>query len=121
MLVVDRVDDHAGAQEQKSLEERVSEEVEHRGLPRNYAQRKEHVTDLADRRIRQDALDIVLCEGAKPGKQEGRGTHNCNGRLRDRSEGEENVRARDQIDARRYHRRRVDQRAGWRRASHRIG
>ena len=121
MLVVDRVDDHAGAQEQKSLEKRVGEEVEHGSLPRTYTQREEHVTDLADRGIRQNALDIVLREGAKAGKQQGGRTYNCNDRLRGWSQGEENVRARYQIDARRYHRGCVDKRAGWRRTGHRIG
>ena len=42
------------------------------------------------------------------------------GRLRAWGQGEENVCALDQVDARRHHGRRVDQRAGWRRAGHRI-
>ena len=49
----------ARPQEQQGLEERVREQVEHAGgnaHQRAGAQPKEHVAELADRRIGQDAL-----------------------------------------------------------------
>ena len=49
VFLIHRVDDHAGAKKQESLEERVGHEMEHRRLPRAHAQREKHVTDLADR------------------------------------------------------------------------
>ena len=44
------------------LEEGVGEEVEHRRRPRADAERHHHVAELADRRVGEHLLDVVLHE-----------------------------------------------------------
>ena len=58
-----RVAHRAGAEEEVGLEERVREEVEDRRDPRADAERHDHVAELADRRVREHLLDVVLDEG----------------------------------------------------------
>ena len=57
-----RVAHRAGAEEEVGLEERVGEEVEDRRDPRADAERHDHVAELADRRVGEDLLDVVLDE-----------------------------------------------------------
>ena len=52
----------AGAQEQTALEEGVGEDVEHRWQPGAGAETEHHVAELADRRVGEDLLDVVLHE-----------------------------------------------------------
>ena len=66
---VDRVRDRARAEEQAGLEERVREEVEQRGRPGADAERHDHVAELADGRVREHLLDVVLDE-REPGAAE---------------------------------------------------
>src|ERR1700720_491420 len=67
LLVVHRKDDGAGAQEQQRLEERVRAEMEH-GL-RRPAQpyTHDHVAKLGERRISENAFDVVLLDGDERG------------------------------------------------------
>ena len=62
LLFMHRVNDRAGAQEQSRLEEAVREQVHDReGVAgRAEAGGQHHVADLAHRRRRQRALDVVL-------------------------------------------------------------
>ena len=62
LLVVERVDHDAGAEEQEGLEERVRDEMEHARRVRADADRGEHVADLGHRRVRDDAFDVGLHE-----------------------------------------------------------
>ena len=60
LLVGERVDHDAGAQEQLRLEERVGEEMEHARVVRAHADAHDHVADLRHRRVGQDAFDVPL-------------------------------------------------------------
>jgi len=71
LLVRNGMDHCACAKEQKCLEERVGEQVEHRRRIGRYACGKEHVTELRARGIRNHAFDVVLCE-ANGRSEEGR-------------------------------------------------
>ncbi len=53
-------------EEETSLEEGVGEEVEERGCPGPDTEGQHHVPELADGRIRQHLLDVVLDEGKQP-------------------------------------------------------
>ena len=56
LLVVDGVDDRAGAQEQQALEEAVRHQVEDGRRERADAQRREHVAELAERGVGEHRL-----------------------------------------------------------------
>ena len=68
----------AGGEEQERLEERMGEQVKHRRHDRELGdvaharpQRHEHVAELADRRIGQHALQVVLRDGDRGRQQRG--------------------------------------------------
>ena len=65
------MDHRARAQEEQSFEEPVAHEVEDRRGPRPHAQRREHVTELGDRGVGQDPLDVRLGEGDRGGQYRG--------------------------------------------------
>ena len=67
------VDDRAGAQEEQRLEEGVGDHVEQGGHVGAGADGQERVAQLADRRVRQHLLDVVLGDG-DGGDQQG-GAH----------------------------------------------
>ncbi len=121
LLAAHRMDDRARAEEEAGLEERMRHQVEDaRGIGAD-ADRREHVAELADGRVRENLLDVVLRDA--DGRGEERRQHPIvatnsivSGRHR-----EEEVQARDHVDARSDHRRRVDQRADRSRTRHRIG
>ena len=52
----------AGAEEQAALEEGVGEDVEHGRQPGAGAEAEHHVAELADRRVGEHLLDVVLDE-----------------------------------------------------------
>ena len=89
------------------------------------AQRHDHVAELRDGGIGQHALDIVLGHGDGRGK-EGREAadqaddHQRHGAFKP-ADREDRQHARDQVDARGDHGRRVDQRRDGRGAFHRVG
>jgi hypothetical protein len=60
LLVVGRVDDRAGPEEEQGLEEGVRQQVEDRRHPRADAEREHHVAELRDRGEGEDALQVVL-------------------------------------------------------------
>ena len=60
LLVVHRDDHGAGRQEQQRLEERVRHQMEDAGRVRGRAERDGHVAELRERRVRDDALDVLL-------------------------------------------------------------
>ena len=71
LLAAHGVDHRAGAEEEQGLEERVREQVEDRDPVRADAERQEHVAELADRRVRQHALDVVLHQRDGGGEDRG--------------------------------------------------
>ena len=73
LLVVERVDHDAGAEEQQRLEERVRDQVVDAGRVRADADGAEHVADLRHRRVGDHALDVGLHERDQPGHGERRG------------------------------------------------
>ena len=80
--VAHRVHHAAGGQEEQGLEERVREQVEHRGhhgklrhIAHARPQAHEHIAKLADRRVRHDPLEVILRQGDR-GRQQRRGAAN---------------------------------------------
>ena len=121
--VVHRVHDRAGRQEQRGLEEAVADQVHdadrvHAGAE---ADGQEHVADLADRRVGEHPLEVVLAAAADAAVEQGDGAdddHSGAGRLRDVEDG---CRAGDQVDAGGDHRRGVDEGRDRGRALHGVG
>ena len=104
-----RVDDDAGRHEEQRLEERVRHQVEHPVRVRADARAEEHVADLRHRRVRDHALDVDLHERDEAGDEQRERAHAGGDELDRARLLEDRVRARDQVDARGDHRRRVDQ------------
>ena len=139
LLARESVDDGAGAEEEAGLEPRVREDVEHARRERENAAAEEHVAELRDRGVREDLLDVVLGEAHRRGEESGRAPDDGDdegGVVREEPAGrrvtvrrlhrpdvrdaEEEVAARDHVDAGRDHRGRVDERRDGRRAGHRV-
>ena len=125
VAVVHGVDHRARAQEEERLEEGVHEQVEGRGDVSTDAQGREHVAQLGNGRVGQDALDVELGDADGGRKEGGEGAdegHEPHGAVaplgHDVEEGEG---ADDQVHARGHHRRRVDERAHGGGAFHSIG
>ena len=64
------MDDRAGAQEQQSLEGGMGEEVKHPGGVPPCGNGRHHVTELADRRIGEDFLDVIGDDGKQPDSEQ---------------------------------------------------
>ena len=71
LLAAHGVDDGAGAEEQAGLEEGVRHQVEHAGGVCADAHGGEHVAELADGRVGQHLLDVVLCRADGRGEKRG--------------------------------------------------
>jgi hypothetical protein len=69
------VDDHAGREEQQRLEGAVGQEVEDGGTAVADGEGAGHVAELADRRVGEDALDVVLGERGQTRAGHGHGGH----------------------------------------------
>ena len=65
-------DDRAGAKEQQRLEKRVRGQVEHRRRRTAQTHGHDHVTELRERRVCEDALYVVLLDGNQRRKQGGK-------------------------------------------------
>jgi len=121
VLRVRRVDDDARAQEEQRFEEGVRHEMVEPRDQTARTERDEHVAELADRRVRQHLLDVVLHR-----------RHEAAGECRERADGErdgqgnlahleDRERPRHEVHAGCDHRRGVDERGRRRGARHRIG
>ena len=71
LLAGEGVDDGAGGEEEQRLEEGVGQEMEDAGRVGADAAGQEHVAELGDRGVGEDALDVVLDE-ADGGGEDGR-------------------------------------------------
>src|SRR5579885_548396 len=91
-----------------ALEKGMGHEMKNCRRPCADAKRKKHVPDLADRRIGQNALEVMLRECAEARHQQCCRADDRGRELRLGRKGIESVRARNQIYARRHHRSRVD-------------
>ena len=121
LLAGERVDREAGRHEEQRLEEGVRHEVEHPARVRPDPDAEEHVADLRHRRVRDHALDVGLDERDQPGDEERQRADAGRDQLDRPRLLEDDVRARDEVDAGGDHRRRVDEGADRRRAFHRVG
>ena len=102
------------------LEERVGVQVEDRDSIGTDARRQEHEAELRDRRVREHLLDVGLHDGDRRGEERGGHADRRHQRGGLRRMQEDAVQPRDQVDARRHHRRRVDQGGHRRRTGHRV-
>ena len=119
LLVVHRVNHRASAKEQQCLEERVRGEMEHARFGSGQTHAHDHVAELRECRVSEDAFDVVLLDGDERGQQRGKSTDPRNHGQRIRRKDEEH--AAQHVNAGGHHRRGVDQRADGRRAFHRVG
>src|SRR5260370_42524158 len=71
LLAAHGVNDAAGSQEEQSLEESVGHEVKNAGGKRGDSAGQEHVAELADGGISEDALDIGLYQADGGGRRRG--------------------------------------------------
>ena len=115
------MDHGARAQEQERFEEAVRQEVEHARVRRAGAGRGHHVAELRHRRVREDALDVVLHARQRRRQQGREGADPTDERQDVGDEGEERLRAGDHEHAGGDHRRGVDQRGHGRGPLHRLG
>ncbi len=118
MLVVEGMNDDAGAEEQEGLEKGMGHEVEHGGRPCAHPEGEEHVSDLADRGVSEDPFDVLLRQRAESREEERHGADDRHGGLDKGSKGKENMGPCDEIDPGGHHGRRMDEGAHRRGARH---
>ena len=68
LLLVAAVNHRARAEEKQRLEEGVRDQVEHAHRHAAHAETRHHVAELRNRRVSEDALDVVLRHGDQRGK-----------------------------------------------------
>ena len=117
--MVAAVDDRAGAEEQRGLEERVHGHVHERELRVAEAERAAHDAEVREGGVGEGLLDVRLGEGAEAGERGHAGAG-------DRDEvqdfrGEQEAHAGHEVDAGGHHRRGVDERGDRRRTGHGVG
>jgi hypothetical protein len=114
----------ARAEEQQGLKECMREEVVHAAGyagKGSRAEGQEHVSELADRRIGENAFQVELREGDQGGEQRRKAADRRHDELSRGRGGKQRRAAGHHIHARGDHRCRMDQRADGRRAFHRVG
>ncbi len=114
------MDHRAGAKEEQGLEKRVRHQVEYPGAERAHPAGQEHISQLADGRISQDALDIVLSQSDSSRKERRRRTNYSDDHKSIRSHHIENIGASNHIYAGGHHGGSVYQRRDGRRTFHSI-
>src|SRR5215207_8933290 len=110
LFFVHAVDDAAGAEEETSLEEGMGDEVEDGRDEGAHTRTHRHVAELRQRRVRDDALNVVLGYGDSRRHERGKGADQGNDQHGGRRGFIERVRTHDQVDAGGDHRRGMDQR-----------
>ena len=104
-----------------ALKKARGEEVEDAAVEVGGADAREHEAELADRRIGQHLLEVVLREADDRREQRRERADHGDDRHRARRQQVDGVHARHHVDAGRHHGRGVDQRRDRRRARHRVG
>ena len=111
LFVVHPVDHRTRAEEQQRLVEGVRDQEEHGDPVGAHPGGHEHEAELADRGVREHALDVLLRERrTSPRTAPSRAPDHEHDGQRDAGELEEHVRADHEVDAGGHHRRGVDQR-----------
>ena len=121
LLAAHGVDYGTGTEEEERLEEGVGHEVEDRDPVGADAESQEHVAELADGGVGEDALDIGLHQRDAGGQDRGEGSDGSDDGGGDRGQLEKRRRAGDHVDTGGHHGRRVDQCGDGRGAFHRVG
>src|SRR5215831_12182019 len=112
------MDDGAGGQEQQRFEKGMRHQVKDPGAKSADSASQEHVAELADGGVGQDALDVGLHQADGGGEQGGGTADDRDNQQRGFRVLEENMRTRDDVNARRDHGGGVNQCAHRRRAFH---
>ncbi len=110
----------AGRQEQQRFEERMGHQMENRRVPRLYAQRQEHVANLAHGRVREYTFDVGLHQRGKACQHQRNRPNDTHQMQHFRRHQEQAVSTGNQVDTGGYHGGSVDQRGDRRWASHRV-
>ena len=121
LLAGERVDDGAGGEEEQRLEEGVGEEVEDAGGVSPDSAGQEHVAELRDGGVGEDALDVVLHHADAGGEDAGGGSDDGDDAESVGRAVEQRVATRNHVDAGRDHRRRVNESGDGCGAFHRVG
>ena len=123
LLVVQGDDDRARAEEEHALEERMGEEMEHGNIARGRdGDADDHVTELRDGGVGEDAFDVVLLRGHEARSEAGDGADPHDDFARDFRRGEKDgENAREHVDAGGDHGGGVEQRGDGCRTFHRVG
>ena len=119
LFLVAAVDDRAGAEEQQRLEKCVCQKMKHPHGHTSHAKADHHQAKLTDRRVGQDALEVVLAKRDERGNERGGRPHPRHHRER-AARLKQRDRPRHEEHAGRHHRRRVDECTDRRRPLHRV-
>ncbi len=98
----------------------MGHQMEHRRRPGAGSEGQEHITDLTNSGVGEDALDIALGHRRKTGHQQGGQADEGHQHLHRRRQFEQNMGASNQIDTCGHHGGGMDQGADRGRADHRI-
>src|SRR6266404_5037812 len=98
LLATHGVNDAARGEEEQRFEEGVGHQVEDAGGEGADSEGEEHVAELADRGVGEDALDVRLHEADGGSEERGGAADDGDDEHRSRSVSEENVRAGDDVD-----------------------
>ncbi len=121
LFSTESVDDGARGEEEERLEEGVGQQMEDAGGVGSDSAGEEHVAELRDGGVGEDALDVVLHHADAGGEDCGGGADDGDDAESVGAAVEERVAARDHVDAGGDHRRRVNERGDRRGAFHRVG
>ena len=111
--------DHAPrAEEQTRLEKRMGEDVEKGRSVGPDPNPEDHIAQLADRRVGEHLLDIVLGQTDRRGQHRRQRANRSDDLERRRGQREQEVHPAHHVDAGGYHRRRMDEGADRRRPGH---
>ena len=121
LLAAEAVDDGARGEEEQGLEEGVGHQVEDGGRVGRYAAAEEHVSELRDGGVGEDALDVGLDEGDGGGEEGCGRADDGDDREREGRAVEDAVGPGDHVDAGGDHGGGVDERGDRRGAFHGVG